>query len=51
MIDGVSVDRAVHGNDFWQTDFDPESRTWSQTVTVPLPESADHTIRFGTTSL
>ena len=48
-IDGVPCDQAVHGNDFWQTDFDPETGTWSQTVTVPLPKSADHTIRFGAT--
>jgi hypothetical protein len=46
-IDGTPCDQAVHGNDFWQTDFDPVSGTWSQTVTVPLPEAADHTIRFG----
>ena len=46
-IDGTPCDQAVHGNDFWQTDFDPETGTWSQTVTVPLPEAADHTIRFG----
>jgi hypothetical protein len=48
-IDGTPCDQAVHGNDFWQTDFDPETGTWTQTVTVPLPESADHTIRFGAT--
>jgi hypothetical protein len=42
----VPRDQAVHGNDFWQTDFDAESRTWSQTVTVPLPEGAAHAIRF-----
>ena len=48
-IDGTPCDQAVHGNDFWQTDFDPETGTWSQTVTVPLPESADYTIRFGAT--
>ena len=48
-IDGMPCDQAVHGNDFWQTDFDPETGTWSQTVTVPLSESADHTIRFGAT--
>jgi hypothetical protein len=47
--DGVPVDQSVHGNDFWQTDFDPETGTWSQTVTVRLPEAADHTIRFGAT--
>ena len=48
-IDGIPCDQAVHGNDFWQTDFDPETGTWSQTVTVPLSESVDHTIRFGAT--
>jgi hypothetical protein len=48
-IDGTPCDQAVHGNDFWQTDFDPETGTWSQTVTVPLLESADHTIGFGAT--
>jgi hypothetical protein len=48
-IDGTPCDQAVHGNDFWQTDFDPETGTWSQTVTVPLLASADHTIRFGAT--
>jgi hypothetical protein len=48
-IDGTPCDQDVHGNDFWQTDFDPETGTWSQTVTVPLSESADHTIRFGAT--
>ena len=30
-----------------RADCDPEAGTWSQTVTVPLPESADHTTRFG----
>ena len=32
-----------------QADCDPETGTWSQTTTVPVtvPESADHTIRFG----
>ena len=45
-VDGVPCDQAVHGNDFWQTDFDPVSRTWSQTVTVPLSADADHTIQF-----
>lgn len=46
MVDGVPCDQSVHGNDFWQTDFDPESGTWSRTVTVPFPEGADHAIRF-----
>ena len=49
-VDGVPCDQSVHGNDFWQTDFDPESGTWSRTVTVPLPEGADHAIRFDSAS-
>lgn len=48
-VDGVPCDQAVHGNDFWQTDFDPVSGTWSQTVTVPLSETENHTIGFGAT--
>jgi hypothetical protein len=24
----------VHGGDFWQTDYDPATQTWSQTFTV-----------------
>jgi hypothetical protein len=45
-VDGVPCDQSVHGNDFWQTDRDAESGTWSRTVTLPLPEGADHVIRF-----
>ena len=44
-IDGTPSDQAVHGNDFWQSDFDPETATWSQTVTVPLPEDKVHDVQ------
>jgi len=37
-IDGRSLDQNVHGNDFWQTDFDPNSKRWSRTYNVPCPE-------------
>ena len=30
------VDQAFHGHDFWQTDFDPISRTWSLTYNVSV---------------
>ena len=33
-INGASVDQSVHGGDFWQTDYDPATQTWSQTFTV-----------------
>jgi hypothetical protein len=38
-IDGKPLDQAVHGNDFWQTDFDPGSGTWSQTYNVAASPS------------
>jgi hypothetical protein len=30
----------VHGGDFWQTDYDADSGTWSQTFTVPARDAA-----------
>ena len=30
-----AVNQSVHGNDFWQTDYDPQSQTWEITFTVP----------------
>ena len=34
-IDGVPLDQGVHGNDFWQTDHDPATGTWSRTYNLP----------------
>jgi hypothetical protein len=33
------ADQSVHGNDFWQTDFDAASGTWEITYSVPLGAS------------
>ena len=30
------VDQTVHGHDFWQTDFDPITKTWSLSYNVPV---------------
>ncbi len=46
-IDGKPFDQSVHGNDFWQTEFDPELKTWSQTFNIPVTNDKDHTIQFG----
>lgn len=46
-IDGEPLEQQVHGDDFWQTDYDAGTGTWSQTVTVPLPGGEPHTMRFG----
>ncbi len=45
-IDGKPVDQSVHGNDFWQTDYDAESATWSQSFTIPVNEEKKVSIRF-----
>lgn len=34
LIDGVRLDQAVHGNDFWQTDYDSVRRLWSVTYNI-----------------
>ncbi|MBM3497155.1 MAG: LamG domain-containing protein [Armatimonadetes bacterium] len=41
--DGVwrVVDDSVHGRDFWETGFDPASRTWRITYTLPLDSPND----------
>ena len=40
VIDGKrqKFDQAVHGNDFWQTDYDPGSKTYKLTFNLPLDE-------------
>ncbi|MFT5109927.1 MAG: hypothetical protein ACI8XO_002694 [Verrucomicrobiales bacterium] len=35
-VGGQRLNQSVHGNDFWQTDYDPASRTWSRTYNVSL---------------
>lgn len=34
-IDGQPLDQSVHGNDFWQTDYDPATRRWELTFNLP----------------
>ncbi len=31
----VPIDQAVHGNDFWQTDYDSATKTYSMTFNLP----------------
>ncbi len=45
-IDRAPLNQAVHGNDFWQTDYDPQSATWSLTYNVPLDPGNPHQIRL-----
>ncbi|MGB3120086.1 MAG: hypothetical protein WBE58_14795, partial [Verrucomicrobiales bacterium] len=44
--DGQPVDQQVHGNDFWQTDYDSVAGTWSRTYTVPVNDAQPHSFRL-----
>jgi hypothetical protein len=46
FVNGKRVDQSVHGNDFWQTDYDATTQRWSQTFNIRLTNDAPHTIRF-----
>ena len=45
-VDDQLVSQAIHGNDFWQTDYDAATKQWSQTYNVPFKEGAPHRLRF-----
>ena len=34
-MDGRLLDQSVHGNDFWQTDYDPATQRWELTFNIP----------------
>ena len=50
-IDGLLVDQSVHGNDFWQTDFDPVTGTWSRTYNFPIYDRHPHELRLSRKAL
>ena len=46
VLDDQPVDQTVHGNDFWQTDFDPAAKRWNRTYNIPLRDDTPHTLRL-----
>ena len=36
LINGKKLDQSIHGKDYWQTDYDQETSTWSITYNVPI---------------
>ena len=46
-MDGKVVDQAVHGKDFWQTDYDAVTKTWSRTYNLPRGVGGNVLIEFG----
>ena len=49
FVDGKPVNQSVHGNDFWQTDYDPAAQQWRQTFNIPLKGDHVHVIRLAKT--
>ena len=45
-INDEPLDQSVHGNDFWQTDYDADTKKWSQTFNVPVDGNVERAIRF-----
>ena len=45
-VDGARVDQAVHGNDFWQTDYDPARKLWSVTYNMLRESSRPCQVEF-----
>ncbi len=46
MVDGKPLNQSIHGNDFWQTDYDAKAKTWSQTYNLQINAEKPHVLRF-----
>ena len=44
---GEPFNQAIHGHDYWQTDFDPATGTWSQTYNLPRNTPQPLRLEFG----
>jgi len=49
-VDGVPLNQSVHGSDFWQTDYDPATRTWSLTYNLAATDGKSRSITLGPAS-
>ena len=46
LFGGQPMNQSVHGNDFWQTDFDAATKSWSLTYNLPITDNKPHTIQL-----
>jgi hypothetical protein len=46
FIDDKPVDQSVHGNYFWQTDYDTSAQRWQITFNIPAAGDAARMIRL-----
>jgi hypothetical protein len=45
-VDDQRLKQSVHGNDFWQTDYNPATQKWQQTFNLSLSTNQLHTVRL-----
>lgn len=45
-VDGRRLDQSIHGNDFWQTDYDSLTKTWSVTFNVGRHQGGKATLEL-----
>ena len=46
-VNGGPFSQSIHGNDYWQTDYDPSTKSWSQTFNLPRNDLRPLRIEFG----
>ena len=46
FVDDQRLNQSVHGNDFWQTDYDPATQRWQQTFNIAFSTSPPHRVRL-----
>ena len=46
LVDDQPLQQSVHGRDFWQTDYDAKTKTWSLTYNVPVDDTKAHRVRL-----
>ncbi len=46
-VNGSLLNQAIHGNDFWQTDYDASIGAWSQTFNIPRTDEKFVHLDFG----
>lgn len=46
FVDGKPLGQSVHGNDFWQTDYDTATRSWRLTFNIPAAPDRRHLIQL-----
>jgi hypothetical protein len=46
FMNGKPLDQSVHGNDFWQTDYDASTKSWRQTFNIPAAPESRQTVEL-----